>query len=121
MRKTSDIIWQDTQHQVLFDILDLVGQPDARPDMLQLLRHYTENHFNIEEAYMAELEYPHMDVHVRAHNQFRQEMDNMIAEHQEHDEVFMQIISRFLTEWLSRHVFGIDKQLEEFIQASPQK
>jgi hemerythrin len=118
MRKTSEIIWQDTQHQVLFDILDLVGQPDARPDMLQLLRHYTENHFAIEEAYMNELAYPGTEEHIRAHNQFREEMDKMIAENQEQDELFMQIVSRFLTEWLTRHVFGIDKRLEEFILSS---
>ena len=49
MRKTSDIIWQDKQHQVLFEILDLVGQPDTGTEILQKLRFYTENHFAIEE------------------------------------------------------------------------
>ena len=32
MRKTSDIIWQDAQHQVLFDILDMIREPGAGRD-----------------------------------------------------------------------------------------
>ena len=121
MRKTSDIIWQDKQHQVLFEILDLVGQPDTGTEILQKLRFYTENHFAIEEEYMAVLGYPHREAHIKAHDQFRIEMDSMVNNHQEHDQVFMQIISTFLTEWLTRHVFGIDKKLEDFILAAQEK
>jgi hemerythrin len=31
------------------------------------------------------------------------------------DDQFREIIATFLTEWLTRHVFGIDKELETFI------
>ena len=121
MRKTSDIIWQDKQHQVLFEILDLIAEPDSGSEVLQKLRFYTENHFSIEEEYMQLLDYPHRDAHIRAHNQFRHEMTQMMENHEAHDAVFMQIISKFLTEWLTRHVFGIDKQLEDFIMAAEVK
>ena len=40
---------------------------------------------------------------------------------QQLDAQFREIISTFLTEWLTRHVFGIDKELEEFILRSPAK
>ena len=49
------------------------------------------------------------------------EIDQVIASSDPHDELFRSIISQFLTEWLKRHVFGIDKELEAFILASSEK
>jgi len=118
MRKTSDILWQDAQHQVLFEILDLIKRPDADSKVLFRLRDYTENHFSLEERYMVELGYPGRDMHVQAHDVFRSEISQLLADGEEPDAVFRDIIATFLTEWLKRHVFGIDKQLEAFILQS---
>lgn len=117
MRKTSDILWQDAQHQVLFDILDMVSEPGADVQVLNKLRDYAETHFALEEMYMQELGYPDRKAHVRTHDKFREEIDKLLQENQQHDAVFMGIISTFLTEWLTCHVFGIDKELEEFLLA----
>ena len=114
MRKTSEIIWQNAQHQVLFEILELIKQPGADARVLEKLRDYTENHFALEERYMAELEYPDRDEHVESHNRFRTEIDQLLGSGQP-DPAFMDIVGTFLTEWLTRHVFGLDKELEAFI------
>ena len=66
MRKTSDIIWQDAQHQVLFEVLDLLKEPNAGPELLYRLEAYTENHFALEEQYMRQLNYPDRVAHVQA-------------------------------------------------------
>lgn len=121
MRKTSDIIWQDAQHQVLFEILDLIKEPGSDRLVLEKLRYYTENHFALEEQYMLQLAYPGREEHVEAHNRFRSEIENLLQDHQEHDALFMEIIATFLTEWLTRHVFGIDKKLEDYILNSSSK
>ena len=71
MRKTSDIIWQDAQHQVLFEILDLIKEPGSDRQAICKLEDYTEYHFALEEKYMAELDYPGLEDHVRAHDLFR--------------------------------------------------
>jgi hemerythrin len=118
MRKTSELIWQDAQHQVLFDILDQIREPDAGVEILHLLKNYTETHFSLEERYMKELNYPGLNAHQQAHNKFRSEIDNLLVTSADHDALFREIISTFLTEWLTRHVFGIDKELEDFIQKS---
>tara|TARA_R110000823_G_scaffold144958_8_gene275132 strand:- start:10686 stop:11087 length:402 start_codon:yes stop_codon:yes gene_type:complete len=118
MRKTSDLIWQDAQHQVLFEILDDIRRPDADQNVLLRLMDYTETHFLLEEQYMAELDYPEMEEHVAAHNVFREEIRQAIDAQEEMDDVFREIIGTFLTEWLKRHVFGIDKKLEEHVLAS---
>ncbi|MBE9537926.1 MAG: hemerythrin family protein [Proteobacteria bacterium] len=115
MRKTSDVLWQDAQHQVLFEILDSISEPGADGGVLARLRDYTETHFALEELYMEQLSYPDRESHVRTHDKFRQEIDKLLHEGQEHDPLFMGIISTFLTEWLTCHVFGVDKDLEKFL------
>ena len=120
MRKTSDLIWQDAQHQVLFEILDLIKEPGSDRLVLEKLRDYTENHFSLEELYMLQLGYPGTEEHVRAHDRFRAEIETLLRSDQ-HDALFMEIIATFLTEWLTRHVFGIDKQLEDYILQSEAK
>ena len=121
MRKTSELIWQDAQHQVLFEILDQLKEPTAGRPVLERLEEYTRNHFALEEQYMLELGYPGRIEHMQAHARFRREITTLLAGNQEIDAMFREIISTFLTEWLTRHVFGIDKKLEEFILQSPAK
>ena len=118
MRKTSDLIWQDAQHQVLFEILDQIRQPGAGRHVLYQLKEYTDTHFSLEERYMELLGYPGLEAHILAHDRFRQEIDELLESDAEHDAQFMDVISTFLTEWLTRHVFGIDKKLELFILES---
>ncbi len=118
MRKTSEIIWQDAQHQVLFEILDLIKDPEADDQVLRKLKDYTENHFALEETYMRVLDYPGLAAHIEAHDRFREEIDKLVGGGAHLDAQFRDIIATFLTEWLTRHVFGIDKDLEAFILES---
>lgn len=118
MRKTSEVIWQDTQHQVLFDLLDQIAEENSSVSVLHQLNFYTESHFALEEKYMAQLAYPGYAEHLAAHDKFREQLAEMLADADHHDSSSRQIISTFLTEWLKRHVFGIDKKLEEFLFAS---
>lgn len=120
MLKTSEIIWQDAQHQVLFDILDLIKQPGSDRQVIVKLRDYTDTHFEMEERYMLSLGFPGIDEHVRAHERFRREI-GILLEGEEPDDQFRELISTFLTEWLRRHVFGTDKALESFIMNSDAK
>ncbi|MEP5764201.1 MAG: hemerythrin family protein [Halieaceae bacterium] len=121
MEKTSDIIWQDAQHQVLFELLDRIAEEGSATMVLHQLEFYAESHFAIEEQYMEELAYPGQEEHRQAHDKFRQELARMLEDSSEHDQVSRQVISTFLREWLKRHIFGIDKKLEDFILASKVK
>jgi hemerythrin len=122
MRKTSDIIWQDAQHQVLFETLDLIKSPGVeQTPVLFRLRDYTESHFSLEERYMVELGFPGCHEHTQAHDCFRLEVSQLLAGGAEPDVEFREIIATFLTTWLTRHVFGIDKELEAFILQSNAK
>lgn len=118
MQKTSDVIWQDAQHQVLFQLLDEVAEEGSATDVIRRLKFYAESHFSLEEEYMRILDYPGHEAHVRAHDHFRAELAEMSADAEDHDNISRQIISTFLREWLTRHIFGIDKELEAFLLAS---
>lgn len=115
MIKTSELIWQDKQHQVLFELIDKINCSEVDASIFRQLFEYAENHFVLEEEYMMQLEYPGMDEHVRAHDKFRVELESMMQDYITYDERFRQALSEFLSEWLKGHIFGLDKKLEEFI------
>ncbi len=115
MEKTSDVLWQDTQHQTLFALLDDIACSDSEQHVLEQLSFYAESHFALEEAYMRDLGFHGFELHQAAQNKFRQELGQMLEPGQAHDAISRQIISTFLSEWLKRHIFGIDKELENFL------
>lgn len=121
MKKTSELIWQDKQHQELFKLIDLINSTDVDASVFSRLYNYAENHFTLEEEYMLRLDYPHFEEHKRAHDKFRSELNSMIQGHENYDEHFRQALSEFLSEWLKGHIFGIDKQLEDYILKSDYK
>ena len=121
MIKTSELIWQDKQHQVLFELIDLIESGNGNPSVFTRLTYYAENHFALEEEYMAQLGYPDIDTHIRAHDKFRYELNSMVKECHGFDDQFCLTLASFLRNWLTSHIFGIDKELEQFILDSDAK
>ena len=121
MIKTSDLIWQDTQHQMLFKIIDEIKLEPFDPLVFTRLQTYAEQHFLLEETYMAKLGYPGMIAHIKAHNRFREELEGMIQSPITINRRVQDSLSLFLCEWLKLHVMGIDKKLEAFILESESK
>ena len=121
MQKTSDIIWQDTQHQALFDLIERIKDVPFDPGILDQLKLYAEHHFVLEETYMRELRYPQIDAHLEAHDRFREELEAMLETDPSMHESLQISLSDFLCKWLKLHVLGIDKELEDFVMKSDHK
>ncbi|WNO09197.1 hemerythrin family protein [Teredinibacter sp. KSP-S5-2] len=121
MKKTSELIWQDHQHQMLFELIDQINNSADEADVFERLVAYAEHHFALEEAYMEKLNYPHKAQHIKAHNRFREELSEMVANQAFLDDSLRKSLSTFLSEWLKRHVFGIDKDFEQFVLQSKSK
>lgn len=121
MIKTSDLIWQDTQHQVLFKLIDEIKLEPFDRAVLSKLQLYAEHHFILEEAYMVELEFPDTEEHIKAHDRFREELADMVETNLPINKALQDSLSLFLSEWLRLHVLGIDKKLEAFILQSKSK
>lgn len=121
MIKTSDLIWQDTQHQMLFRLIDEIKIEPFDPALLTKLQLYAEHHFSLEETYMIELGFPDTDEHVKAHDRFREELAAMVGTEICMNKPLQDSLALFLSEWLRLHVLGIDKKLEGFILESDSK
>ena len=121
MQKTSDLIWQDTQHQMLFTLIERIKVVPFDPDVLVQLKIYAEHHFVLEEAYMRTLEFPGTEAHIHAHDRFREELEAMMETDPTMHESLQISLSDFLYKWLKLHVLGIDKELEAFILESESK
>ncbi len=121
MIKTSELIWQDTQHQILFKLIDQIRDVPFDREILVKLQLYAEHHFSLEEAYMVKLDYPHISEHVEVHDRFREELIAMVEMPLEMDMTLQESLSTFLSEWLKLHVFGIDKDFEAFVLKSNSK
>ena len=121
MKKTSDLIWQDTQHQALFELIERIKVVPFDPDILVHLKLYAEHHFVLEEAYMRLLEYPGTEAHIAAHDRFREELEAMLQTDPSMHEALQISLSDFLYEWLKLHVLGIDKELEVYVLESESK
>lgn len=121
MQKTSELIWQDAQHQVLFELIEQIKDKQVNSTVFSRLTEYAEHHFCLEEIYMERINYPDLEAHKKAHDQFRQELNVMLESCHEYDDRLRETLSMFLTEWLKRHVFGLDKKLEQYILESSHK
>ena len=118
MVKTSELIWQDTQHQILFELIEQIKEEPFDYEILSKLQLYAEHHFCMEEAYMAELNYPQAEIHIEAHDRFREELAALVDTQNKMDNALQDALYLFLSKWLKLHVFGIDKELEAFVLAS---
>jgi len=122
--KTSDIIWQNTQHEELLEILEsFKSSPTLGLELVDKLDEYIDHHFRLEEKYMEVTAYPDIDRHKRLHRIFsenvkKMELSRHIIEEGFHDEKFRDHISGFLHDWLMKHLLGIDKELEAHILKS---
>ncbi len=119
--KTSELIWQDAQHQDLLAMVEsLKNSPDTGVEILDKLTDYVTYHFSMEERYMRATNFPDSDAHIRAHRNFEDKVKIMkssphIVEHGLRNNSFRNEIIGFLNDWLVKHVLGLDKKLEQHI------
>lgn len=122
--KTSDLVWQDAQHQDLLALVDILKHsPDVGIEILDKLTDYVTHHFSLEERYMEITHYPQAAVHIRAHRAFENKINLMkqspqILKHGFKDDTFRHEITDFLNDWLIKHVLGLDKELEQHVMQS---
>ncbi len=122
--KTSELVWQDTQHQELLALVDsLKKSPESGLEILHQLTDYVTHHFSLEEHYMEATDYPDVIAHIRAHRDFEDTINSLklnrqVIEQGFSDDKFRREVTDFLTDWLASHVFGLDKELEQHILES---
>jgi hemerythrin len=115
----------DEQHQELFlraERLVLALRAGDRSEVEPLVKYLTDyvtSHFQCEERWMAQAEYPGLEVHRSAHRRFGDELVEMTREYQRKGPTPLMAltISNWLSDWLRRHIGGEDVELGRWLTA----
>ena len=114
----------DNQHRELIGkINDLLRSCEERVDrrgalrMLDYLTEYTEFHFNEEEKLQEEIGYPGIQEHKKKHEELRatvSQLHEMLEEQEGPTADFVEMLNKYVTEWLYYHIKGFDRSVAEF-------
>ncbi len=113
----------DEQHQELFrraERLVLALEAGHRADVDPLLRYLTDyvvSHFEFEERWMAEAEYPGLEAHRDAHRRFMDDLRERTREYRRQGPTRQVAASArgWLTAWFEHHIAGADVKLGHWL------
>lgn len=112
----------DEQHKMLFNSINALAQFKGNNEQfwgyLINIEQYASTHFETEEKWMQELDYPDMDKHVADHRIFKQKYEALKKEFEDigiSDE-YLTRLRTFLVYWVIAHYAQIDKEFVNFIK-----
>ncbi|MEH0019305.1 MAG: bacteriohemerythrin [Desulfobacter sp.] len=114
----------DEQHKKWFSIYnrahDRMMDPDQENftntgiDALKEMKAYGEFHFSQEEAFMASIEFPRLELHKKMHQAFSREIDGMIHDLESGKHVLNSEVIKRIENWLRHHILKEDQKLKIF-------
>ncbi|HEY1730245.1 MAG TPA: bacteriohemerythrin [Terriglobales bacterium] len=114
----------DEDHQELFRIINSLydGMMARRgQEVLQNVLHelllYTEKHFTGEEAIMRNAGYPQLQGQIEQHRRFTDKVKELSVKYKAGTIGITVEMLDFLSDWLKRHILGMDKQNSEFLNS----
>jgi hemerythrin len=117
----------DTQHKALFDAVNKLADSfktgtskEQVSQSLAFLIKYTVEHFQTEEKFMREMDYPKLTSHMADHAQLVQKAQALQAKLAEGKPVTMDV-TIFLADWLKHHINDVDMGYVEFKRARDRK
>jgi hemerythrin len=116
----------DAQHQELFrraERLVTALRAGDRSEVLPLLvylQEYVNLHFDAEERLMKKAGYPGADGHAAAHRAFREDFAAMVEDFKRSGPTALVALTihNWLSDWLRKHIGGVDTELARFMGAS---
>jgi len=116
----------DEQHKELFNIInnlmESINSGRGRQEIekvLKFLQDYVVDHFKKEEGYMKKFNYPGYANHKDQHDLFIANYNsiNRFFEAWGASDGLVDMINRWVSNWLSDHILKVDKELGNFISA----
>ena len=119
----------DTQHQYLFQLMEnaqnllddenLLYKDEELIEILQGLKDYTKKHFGDEIALMESLDYPRLQLHIKAHQEFIDKLDSFEIDAEKislgtQDQMIYDLME-YLKEWLQVHILDCDRKVVRFM------
>jgi hemerythrin-like metal-binding protein len=114
----------DTDHKEILALIAKVrrdyqdggGTPDGLMAAIDAVNRYSERHFSREEAMLAAVGYPYLEVHKARHQGFRDFVAGISAA--DPVEGTAEIFS-YLVDWWVGHIAAEDKQYKDAVKAAP--
>ncbi len=107
----------DTQHRQLFDainaLLDAIETNSAEEklkDIIDTILNYKKFHFETEEKYFKEFNYPEAEEHIRKHREFSDQIDALSQKYPKPNIEFAFALIDFLEDWLIDHLQTMDQK-----------
>ena len=117
----------DAQHQSLFQAVNRLaesfreGNTAAQvKESLDFLVGYTQEHFQTEERFMREMDYPGLAEHMGEHARLMEQVHDLQMNHAEGRPVTLDV-AIFLADWLRDHIHGSDLAYVRFMKEGAQK
>lgn len=115
----------DEQHQELFRRAERLihalkaGDRGEVEPLVHYLSDYVVSHFDCEERWMIQAEYPGLEAHRDAHRRFKDDLREMAREYQRKGPTPLVALTvhNWLNEWLVHHIGGADVALGRWLQA----
>ncbi|WP_029911824.1 bacteriohemerythrin [Pelobacter seleniigenes] len=86
-------------------------------DVLLMLETYTREHFQHEEALMAEYHYPGLAEHQQLHAKLISAVQELKQRATQEKEGMAQELFHFLRTWLLEHILGVDKRYGPYLES----
>ena len=119
----------DTQHQHLFQLMEdvqalledenLLYKDEELIEILHGLRDYIKKHFGDEIALMESMDYPRLQLHINAHQEFIDKVNSFEIDVEKislrtQDKMIYDLME-YLKEWLQIHILDCDKKVIRFM------
>ncbi len=112
----------DKQHQKLVsminELMDAMKSGKGKlvlGDIIQELANYTVEHFNTEEKYFKEFNYPETEQHIKEHREFVNKVSDFKKKFDSGGITLSVEIMNFLRDWLKNHILGSDQKYSDFL------
>ena len=114
----------DEQHKELFvrikNLIMSIGSGKTEEevcDMISFLEGYVITHFEIEEMYMAQYNYPNYALHKEQHTQFMANLNQIKQEYKKNGESLYLVLrlQQDIVDWLTEHIGESDKEFGRFM------
>jgi hemerythrin len=117
----------DVHHKHLVDLLNevyelflLKNEDDGNLiRILDSLADYVKYHFDLEESWMRQVDYPRQEEHVLEHKRFVFKLYEFNRQYQEDKVTLTLEIVSFLRRWLLDHILNADAKYGAFIRRKP--
>ena len=114
----------DDQHKVLVGMVNEMhdamskGQgKEVLGPILDKMVDYTKKHFTTEERLMQQYRYPEFNEHKAKHTKMAEKVLALQKDFHQGSFQLTYEVSKFLKDWLNKHILGTDKKYSEFLNS----